>query len=539
MQQDEVNRRVWERAALKLLKGKPLSSLTKVALSGLKTEVLYTNRPEEYRTATRQSISWDEVEIHGRVAGRFDTSSKWMVGSSPIITRVYLEDITSSTIDGQRIEVVDTQLVDLRTLSQTEMKGILHLDPYTVYLQSSVHTVCDDGTFEPILDRLQSQEGNYPITVDASVVYELGGTEREELLWIVLSLWEYAKRGVAWDSIWIQTSADTKIMQTVVKFRALRQLIQGLATQVDIETQYPYICAETSLRMFSKTDEHNNMLRGLYAAVGAVWGSVDGLIIHGYDALSAASQHGHRIAQNIHSVLKEESGIDGWLDPLFGSYQVEHQTEQLCAQVWTEFVSYSEGGLLALINGGFPERLKQLRYAKHSAIATQKDQMTGVTAFANPTERLGSDWMKSVSKTFVRDAQPFEMIRSHFEEETGFVVQIVCLGTMIECKARLEYIQQQLATVGLCGEIVKEFDETASLRCIVGTDKTYESNLASILKQVENTTEGPLWIVGRLSVIPETAQTVSVIHRGVNMQERWNDILVNLEEDSVSLMEEE
>ena len=63
--------------------------------------------------------------------------------------------------------------------------------------------------------------------------------------------------------------------------------------------------------MRSQTDEHNNMLRGLYAAVGAVWGGVDGLIIHGYDALSA-TKHGHRIAQNMHAVLKEESGLDGW-----------------------------------------------------------------------------------------------------------------------------------------------------------------------------------------------------------------------------------
>ena len=142
------------------------------------------------------------------------------------------------------------------------------------------------------------------------------------------------------------------------------------------------------LKMFAKTDEQNNMLRGLYAAVGAVWGGADGLIIHGYDVLSIVRTW-HRITQNMHAVLKEESGLDGWCDPLFGSYQVEQQTQQLCAQVWTEFVSCSEEGLLTLIEDGFTERLSKLRRKQQDAIAsTQRERMTGVTAFANPTERF-------------------------------------------------------------------------------------------------------------------------------------------------------
>ena len=86
MQIDEVNRRVWESAALKLLKGKPLSSLTKVALSGLKTEVLYTDRPTGYRTSIRSVSQLGYRRNAGRVVGRFDSASKWVVGKSPILT---------------------------------------------------------------------------------------------------------------------------------------------------------------------------------------------------------------------------------------------------------------------------------------------------------------------------------------------------------------------------------------------------------------------------------------------------------------------
>ena len=67
-----------------------------------------------------------------------------------------------------------------------------------------------------------------------------------------------------------------------------------------------------------------------------------------------------------------------------------------------------------------------------------------------------------VSTKFVRDAQPFEIMRTHFEERPDFSIQIVRLGTMLECKPRLEYLQQQLATVGLVG-VGRDFDSNGFL----------------------------------------------------------------------------
>ena len=89
---------------------------------------------------------------------------------------------------------------------------------------------------------------------------------------------------------------------------------------------------------------------------------------------------------------------------------------------------------MTLIERGFTERLGTLRCKQQEVLTTQRGHMTGVTAFANPTERLGREWLNSISDTFVRDAQPFEIMRTHFEERTDFLVQIVCLETMIECK---------------------------------------------------------------------------------------------------------
>ena len=83
---------------------------------------------------------------------------------------------------------------------------------------------------------------------------------------------------------------------------------------------------------------------------------------------------------------------------------------------------------MTLIDGGFTERLRKLRRKQQDALGTQRERMTGVTAFANPTERLGSEWLDSISTKFVRDAQPFEIMRTHFEERPDFSIQIVSSG---------------------------------------------------------------------------------------------------------------
>ena len=536
MHQDEITRSLWENAALKLLKGKPLSSLTKTDPSGLKTNVLYADRPTQYTTSASGTQTWKAIELQGRVGGRFQMTTSWTTGVKPTFTRLYHTDNVSQLLG--RVEVVGVEFNGVVDRLQQKETGVLHVDPFVLELLGKNGDDSEDK-LQTLLDLLQAQEGDHPLTIDASVIFELGGTAKEELLWALLSLLRYAKRGVSWGTIWLHFSADTSIMQTVVKFRALRQMIHGLASQLDIDVEYPYVCAETSLRIFSRADEHNNMLRGLYASVGAVWGGVDGLVIHGYDALSSASDHAHRIAQNMHAVLKEESGLDNWMDPLFGSYQIESQTHELCTLVWSEFVEHSRGGIQRLIQNGFLQRLQQLRVAKQNSLAIQKKSVTGVTAFANPIEQIGTEWVTSVSSIFVRDVQQIEILRAQFEIAESVSVQIVCLGSSVDCKPRLEYLQQQLATVGMQGETVESWNASASLRCLVGTDKEYETQAHSVLNNLQTSGTVPTWIVGRPVENSTLSEVLTPVYKGVNMNDLWGEVLESINESTTGLVGEE
>lgn len=517
---------VWEAAALKLLKGKPLESLTKSALSGLKTQVVYFDRPPEYHSDHRCEETWDSVEMQGRVAARFQSGCNFTGGIGKGIVRLYAGDDLPP--NAERIEIVGLSLEQQIEMIQNNPSHIMHVDPFAQVLHSASPS-CSHSTeilMNELIEQSKRHSNRHPVTIDASMLSDLGGTAKEELIWILMSLAEYSKRGVEWNQIWVHCSTTANIMEMVVKFRTLRRLLKGLAQQLRYPSQTPYLCAETSIRTFSRADQHNNMLRSLYASVGAVWGGVDGLVVHGYDVLTSASDHAHRIGQNMHSVLKEESGLDNWLDPLFGSYQIERQTEDLCTQVWSEFVSLQEkGGLLSVIQGDFQQRLQAVKTRRHELTDTGKLSITGVTDFANPMERLGTEWIETTSGVFTRDSERLEIVRARFEALPGVNVQIQCLGSLASYKPRLEYIQQLLATVGLMGDIVSEFDESASVCCLVGSSDGYETALSSMLFKSVNQ---PTWVVGQIPEHVATEFSVQAIHKGINTMRLWTELLNDL-----------
>ena len=532
MDQPTQEHQEWERLALKLLKGKPISSLNKTLLSGLTTKVVYASRPEVTRTVHRKNERWMDVVVSGRIDGRFQHERPWLEGTSDGIgiVRMFSSDLdkvhSTSRIERiKRIEVLDGDLASVADWCTADL-GTLHCDPFALVLLDDAERIdVSASTIQDAVTVLRNQQGKHPLTIDASVVHGMGGSAQEELLWVLLSMSQLMKWDcVDWSGVWIQLALDADIVQNTVKIRALRQLLQGMQSQRDGVTGMPFVNGETSLRMFTLADSHNNMLRGLYASVGGIWGGADGITIHGYDVLTSSTEQAHRIAQNVHRVLDEESGLGNWLDPMFGGYEVETQTQALCEQVWSEFCALEEsGGILKLLSGdGWLNRLTRVQSERHRLISIQQQFITGVTAFANASEQIGSDWLNHTQEQFIRDAQPIEHLRAVAEQMGVIRVQVYCLGSLSEYKPRLDFLQQWLAVVGWKVEVVEQLSElTGDLRCIVGTESKYEQELEGILQSVLSTST-PVWVVGNGT--NQEHPYLTQIRRGVDQISTWNRV---------------
>ena len=95
-----------------------------------------------------------------------------------------------------------------------------------------------------------------------------------------------------------------------------------------------------------------------------------------------------RVARNCQNILIAESHLWRVADPAAGAGYVESLTQELCERAWKEFqaIENLDGIVEALRSGAIQARLANAREKASARIAAGKDQILGVTVFANPAE---------------------------------------------------------------------------------------------------------------------------------------------------------
>ena len=86
---------------------------------------------------------------------------------------------------------------------------------------------------------------------------------------------------------------------------------------------------QTSGVSLTEQDPHNNIVRTAYEALAAVLGGTQSLHTNAFDeALALPTDFSAKIARNTQLILAEETGVPHVIDPLGGSYYVEHLNPQ-------------------------------------------------------------------------------------------------------------------------------------------------------------------------------------------------------------------
>ena len=108
----------------------------------------------------------------------------------------------------------------------------------------------------------------------------------------------------------------------------------------------------------------NNIIRGTSQAIAAVLGGTQSLHVSGYDeAYDIPSEDAMRMSLNTQRIVGAETGITNTIDPLAGSFFVEHMTNQLeeQANVYLKTIEdmgngNMQDGMFAAIDSGYIER---------------------------------------------------------------------------------------------------------------------------------------------------------------------------------------
>jgi len=186
----------------------------------------------------------------------------------------------------------------------------------------------------------------------------------------------------------------SELFEEVAKHRACRRLWARLIS----ERYQPQDERSLMMRFFSGGDglsltavePLNNIVRVTIHQLGSILGGAQAMHAVAYDeAIGLPTEESSLVALRTQQILASETGVTKTVDPLAGSYYVEHLTDEIEARAATLIVDIEKrGGMTHLIESGWVEEQIELKaYERELAIAKGEAKVVGVNAYS----QTGSD----------------------------------------------------------------------------------------------------------------------------------------------------
>ena len=184
-------------------------------------------------------------------------------------------------------------------------------------------------------------------------------------------------------------STMSELFEEAAKHRAIRRLWARLVA----ERYSPQDPRSTMFRVFSGGDGTsltaveplNNIVRVTIHQLGLILGGVQAVHTVAYDeAIGLPTEESALVALRTQQILAHETGITKTVDPLAGSYYVEHLTDEIerRARALIDDIE-RRGGMVRLIADGWvQDRIEEKAFEREMAIARGDTRIVGVNAFA-------------------------------------------------------------------------------------------------------------------------------------------------------------
>ncbi len=242
-----------------------------------------------------------------------------------------------------------------------------------------------------------------PLAMSGYHIRESGSSATQEIAFTFANarayLDECVGRGVSVDDVaptlFTFLAITTDVLQEVAKFRAARRVWARLMREhygaVDPRSQQLRIFAFTAGSTLTAQQPLNNVVRASVEATTAALAGVQTMHVSAYDeALGVPTESAATLALRTQQVVAFETGLTTTLDPLAGSYAVEHLTDELESSIW-ELLDHIEarGGALACIESGeFARALSDSAYRHALSVESGERVVVGVNRFPTRAEPL-------------------------------------------------------------------------------------------------------------------------------------------------------
>jgi methylmalonyl-CoA mutase len=257
-----------------------------------------------------------------------------------------------------------------------------------------------------------------PISISGYHMQEAGATCVQELGYTLADGIEYVRAALA-SGLKVDEFAPRlsfffgigmNFFMEVAKLRAARllwaELMQQFFAPSDPQSLMLRTHCQTSGVSLTSKDPYNNVIRTTVEALAAALGGTQSLHTNSFDeALALPTPFSAHIARNTQLILQEETGITKVVDPLAGSFYVEHLTASLVAEA-RRLIDEVEalGGMTKAVESGMPKlRIEQSAALRQARIDRGEEVIVGVNRFQRDDEPEID--VLQIDNTAVRESQ--------------------------------------------------------------------------------------------------------------------------------------
>ncbi len=290
----------------------------------------------------------------------------------------------------------------------SKLGGTVQNDLLKEYVARGTYIFPPRASLRLVTDVVEYCSQNLPnwnsISISGYHMREAGCTAVQEVAFTLADAVEYVSaalaRGLDVDSFAPRLSfffsAHNDLLEEVAKFRAARRLWARIARErfgaKDPRSWMLRFHTQTGGSTLTAQQPENNVVRVTLQALAAVLGGTQSLHTNSRDeALALPTETSVRIALRTQQIIAHESGVANTVDPLAGSYYVEHLTNEIerQAEVYMEKVD-KLGGMLAAIEAGFVQReIQESAYRYQRDIDTGRRIIVGVNQYQTAPQHVG------------------------------------------------------------------------------------------------------------------------------------------------------
>jgi methylmalonyl-CoA mutase N-terminal domain/subunit len=291
-------------------------------------------------------------------------------------------------------------VAEKQDISADKLSGTIQNDILKEYVARGTYIFPPEPSMRLITNIFEFCSINMPkwntISISGYHIREAGATAVQEVAFTLANGIAYVeaalKVGLSVDEFAPRLSfffnAHNDLLEEVAKFRAARRLWARIMKQrfgaKDPKSMMLRFHTQTGGSTLTAQQPDNNIVRVAIQALAAVLGGTQSLHTNSRDeALALPSEDSVRIALRTQQIIAYESGVTETVDPLAGSYYIEHLTNTIeqKARDYIEKIDKLGGAVKAIERGFMQQEIQDSAYRYQMEIESERRIIVGVNKF--------------------------------------------------------------------------------------------------------------------------------------------------------------